>query len=344
MSDYLIDAHGFILVPTIISEPALGGFGGALIPVFLNKRPPIIDTLNGKVRISRVNPDITGALGMYTANNTWATGVFRMGTFAKPRITYKAAILYGDVNMNFYHTLPVLGEQEFNFNLKTVPLMLEALKQFNNVKWSAGLHYKFSSTRISTVNPLPSWVPQDNVKVISSQVGGVLRFDGRDNIFTPDKGIRFQSDFYWGGKAIGSDFENWRVNYSGIGYTPLSSKFVGGVRIEGQQAFGSVPFYQLPFINMRGIPTNRFQGRGTLLTEGELRWDFYKRWSIVGFTGVGAAFDSWSTMFDRSLAYNYGTGFRYLIARKFKLRMGMDFAGGPGSFGYYIVFGSSWFR
>ena len=40
LSDYVIDANGFVPVPMIITEPAVGGFGGALIPVFIKKRPP----------------------------------------------------------------------------------------------------------------------------------------------------------------------------------------------------------------------------------------------------------------------------------------------------------------
>jgi hypothetical protein len=38
------------------------------------------------------------------------------------------------------------------------------------------------------------------------------------------------------------------------------------------------------------------------------------------------------------------TGFRYLLARKFKLRVGVDIARGPEDFAYYIVFGSNWLK
>jgi hypothetical protein len=37
-----------------------------------------------------------------------------------------------------------------------------------------------------------------------------------------------------------------------------------------------------------------------------------------------------------------GAGFRYMVARKFKLRMGVDLAKGPDTWAYYIVFGTSW--
>ena len=39
-----------------------------------------------------------------------------------------------------------------------------------------------------------------------------------------------------------------------------------------------------------------------------------------------------------------GTGFRYLLARKFGAKMGMDFAASQDDFAFYFVFGSSWLR
>src|SRR5215218_11211761 len=49
LSDYIIDANGFVPVPYIITEPALGGFGGALFPVFITKRPPYYDSVKGQL-------------------------------------------------------------------------------------------------------------------------------------------------------------------------------------------------------------------------------------------------------------------------------------------------------
>src|SRR6476660_6582626 len=76
ISDYIVNAHGIVPVPVIITEPALGGFGAAIVPVYLKKRPAYVDTINGKVRVTPVAPDITGGLAMLTANGTWATAAF----------------------------------------------------------------------------------------------------------------------------------------------------------------------------------------------------------------------------------------------------------------------------
>lgn len=343
MSDYLIYANGFIIVPTVITEPALGGIGGAIVPVFLKKHAPVVDEKTGKKRI--INPDITGGIGLYTANNSWLAAGFRSGTLIKPRILYRVGAGYGSLNISLYKTLPEVGEKEFKFHFNTIPVYLQALKQFNNPKWSLGPQYLFLKTDVSLPGEnLPDFVRDKEADNISSQLGLALQFDNRDNIFTPDKGIRIQADFFWSDNMIGSDYDFWKVNYSAIGFIPITKKVIGGLRLEGVETFGDPPFYLLPSVNLRGIPGGRYQANSTLETEGEIRWDAYRRWSAVFFGGAGAAFDKWDELFDEKIHLTYGGGFRYLIARKFKLRMGIDVAKGPEEWAYYIVFGSNWMR
>lgn len=342
LSDYIIYAHGFIVVPTIITEPALGGFGGAVVPVFLKKHAPVIDE-NGKKRF--ISPDITGAIGMYTENKSWMAGAFRSATLIKPKILYRVMAGYGDMNLSFYEKLPAGKDLEFKLNFKSLIFYTQWLKQFRNTKWSAGPQYLFLNSKIDLPDlSHPSFVNPKDIKSTVSQFGGAIQFEGRDNIFTPDKGIRFQSDFFWSGDAIGSDYDAWRLNLSAIGYHPITTKLIGGLRIEGQQAFGSPPFYLRPGINLRGVPAARYQGKTSIVTEAELRWDLYRRWSLMGYGGLGSAFNDWDKAFAKPVVYNYGTGFRYLLARKFKLRMGVDVARGPEDWAYYIVFGSNWMR
>ena len=50
MSDILIDAKGFIPVPIIVTEPALGGLGGGIVPVFITKRPPAVSRGGKRMR------------------------------------------------------------------------------------------------------------------------------------------------------------------------------------------------------------------------------------------------------------------------------------------------------
>lgn len=348
LGDYVINAHGFVPVPIIITEPALGGFGGGLVPIFLKPRPPFLDTSKkGKTEITPIPPDITGAFGAYTVNNSWATGAFRSGTLVKSRIKYMIGGGYANINMSYYRTLGALGEKEFAFNIKTPAVFVQATKRIGLSNWYGGLKYMFLKTDVEYVGDRllpPDWVKEKEYSSIVSQLGLVVEFDNRDNVFTPNSGLKFHIDGIWSDNILGSDFDYGRSNYYIYAYKTLSKKVVGGFRLDGQQAYGDPPFFLYPFVDMRGIPANRYSGKADILSEMEFRWDFYRRWSIMLYGGAGKAFNEWKEFGPAAWAYAYGTGFRYLIARKFKLRMGIDVARGPEQFAWYIVFGSTWLK
>lgn len=346
LSDYIIDANGFVPVPYIITEPAVGGFGGALIPVFIKKRPPYLDSINGRLEKTIVPPDITGGIGAYTANKTWMLAGFRSGTLIKSRIKYIIGGGYGNINLSFYKTFDQLAEKELKFNIKVLPLFLQASKRIGFSRWYAGPKYLFLKTDVKYNGDkrLDSLGKTLEVNSTVSQLGALIELDKRDNIFTPDRGLKVHLDVSGSGDFLGSDYEYWRVNYYMFAYKPLSKKLVGGFRLDGQQAFGEPPFFMLPYLSMRGLPAVRYQGKADILSEIEMRWDFVKRWSLILFGGTGKAFDEWSKFSDADWITSYGSGFRYLLARKFKLRVGIDIARGPDDWAYYIVFGSNWVK
>jgi hypothetical protein len=80
------------------------------------------------------------------------------------------------------------------------------------------------------------------------------------------------------------------------------------------------------------------------VAETEWRWDFTNRWSAVGFGGAGKAIQENYTFSESPWRWAGGLGGRYLIARKLRLRAGIDVARGPEEWAYYIVLGSYWAR
>lgn len=345
MSNFLLEPSGFILIPSIITEPAIGGFGGALAPVFIKDRPPIIDSVNGKAVVKPIAPDITGMAGFATVNGTWGLVGGRSGTFIKSRIKYLLLGGYASVNISFYRQISDLGEKEFRFTIQTIPVLSRAMKRIGRSNWYAGFQYLFLQSKVeSRQENLPDFVEPLEINSLVSQLGAIIEYDGRDNVFTPDKGIKFHLDAGRSDNIFGSDYDFWRINYFSYFYYPLRHNLIGGLRIDGQQVIDDAPFYLLPFVDLRGVAAARYQGNADILTEAELRWDFVRRWSVVFYGGAGKAFDNWNKFNEAQWAYNFGSGFRYLVARKFKLRMGLDIARGPDTWAYYIVFGSGWFK
>lgn len=344
MSKFLIDLHGFLPVPMIITEPALGGFGGGVAAVFLKKRPAQIDTIRGKVKITRTAPDITGAGGMYTANNSWAVLGFRKGTWVKARSKYHIAGGLADINLSFYRTLPNGKDVGYEFNMKTTPVMAGLQREINGTYWSAGVQYMFLNTKVSSNSDDIDFVSDKEFSSLVSMPGAVIDYDGRDNIFTPNKGYRAHISYGWSDNIFGSDYDYTNLNIFGYAYFQLSKKLVGGLRYEMQEVFGDPPFYLLPYLDLRGVPIARYQGNIFSVAETELRWDVTPRWSLVGFGGTGKAYDAWSDFSKSDWIASGGAGLRYLLARLFKLRVGVDVARGPEQWAYYIVMGSAWTR
>jgi hypothetical protein len=346
LSDYIIDANGFVPVPFIITEPALGGFGGGIAPIFMKKNRPYRDSTEGHLKYTPIAPTITGAVGIYTVNKSWILGAFRSGVLRKARIKYRIAGGYANVNMSFYRTLQATGELEFKVNTKSAVGLASGIKRLGKSNWYAGLQYLFLHTEVTSANDqsLPSFIKPLEMKSNIAMLSAIIELDSRDNVFTPDKGIKFHVDAGISDNIVGSDYDFWKINYYAYMYKPFWKKFVGGLRIDGQQALSSPPFYFLPFIDMRGVPAERYQGKADILAEGELRYDVVQRWSLVFFGGTGKAFDEWSAFSDAKWVASGGLGFRYLLARKFKLRMGVDLARGPDTWAYYIVFGSNWLK
>ena len=107
-------------------------------------------------------------------------------------------------------------------------------------------------------------------------------------------------------------------------------------------ARGDVPFYQVPFIDMRGVPVGRYQDENTALAEVEGRWYFTPRWIGVAFMGAGRAWGTHESFSETNSVVSKGVGFRYLVARRLGLAVGIDVAKGPEKTAYYLQFGNAW--
>ncbi len=344
MSDWLITKKGFLPFPILITEQAVGGFGGGIVPIFISPQAPM--EFNGKMVPSM--PTITAGIAAYTLNDTWMVGGGRMGSIHKWKMRYILGGAYANVNMNFYHTFPDIGERKFEFNIRGVPVYGYLGKILRNPRWVIGMNYLFIYSKLALRggDAMPDFVKDKEMESYVSAFGAQFDFDSRDNTFTPDHGVKTYLHGRWSDPAFGSDYRYGNLEYALYWYLQYGGRkqFVNGLRFDIQQVIGSAPFFLKPFVDMRGVPAERYQGKSTILAEFEERWDFSRRWSALVFGGLGKGFDDYSEFGKADWAYGYGTGFRYLIARKLKLRLGADFAMGPEGFCYYLVFGSSWAR
>lgn len=344
LSDWIINAHGFVPVPYPVTEPALG-YGGAIVPLLISPRKPAA-AYGKRKKLAPSPPEITGAAAMYTSNKSWMVGAGRSGAIRKWGLRYSILAAYADMNLKFYKTI-LEEDREFNFNIKSAPVFLRVKKRIGYSNFHAGVQYFFTKTDAKLQdfpNGIDSLFHPGDFENISSLPGLLVEFDSRDNVFTPNKGMKAHVNGNWSNAIFGSDNDYVHLNGFGYAYLPFSDKWISGFRFDMQQVLGEIPFYFKPSIDLRGIPKGRYQGNTNMLVETEQRWNAFSRWSAVFFGGTGKAFDSFKDFGSAKWVYNYGTGIRYLIARKLGLYMGADVARGPEQFGYYIQFGNAWLK
>jgi hypothetical protein len=173
-------------------------------------------------------------------------------------------------------------------------------------------------------------------------LGGSLEHDSRDNFFSAGAGWKGSVEALFYSPDWGSDnkYETYRAQ--AFGYVPLAKSFILGAKGDVRSANGDVPFYQLPFIELRGVPVARYQDRRTLATELELRWDATPRWALLGFVGSGRAWGNDKSFSDAGTVTSGGVGFRYLVARRLGLYAGLDIAHSADTTAIYIQAGSAW--
>ncbi len=343
-SDFVLNnAVGFMPLPIVITEPALDhGIGVAAAFFHAPKEyAPDTDTTDED---EFVLPNITAVAGAVTGNDSWLIGGGHMAYWKDDTIRYEGMAGYASIHLEFFgfaggaafddgiafETEGFFTEHPFAFRWKDSNVFL-------GTSWD---YYKLES-KIDLGIGIPGIDPLE----LDTQLSGLdvfILYDTLDNPFTPNSGIEAQLSVGRKDEVIGSDFEYTIVESNVNAFWRLGSKFVLGLRFDTTNVSGDVPFFVVPFIDLRGIPAMRYQGEATLITETELRWSFHPRIGVVGFIGAGRAADSMGDISDAPSRIVRGLGIRYLAARKLGMHMGIDVAEGPDDTHWYLTFGQAW--
>lgn len=288
---------------------------------------------------------MSGAFGGLTANGTWAAGIFHMGYWKQDRLRYKGAVAKTYVNLEFYGSGLIFGDNPINMNLDAWFFVQQLKGRLGDSRFFLGGKYILFDTNNTFELPIdiPDYTGSEFASTLS-EASILLNYDSRNNVFTPTKGFFIQSTGTYSDTWFGGDALYGRLSIDAIGYFPFSNRVFVGTRFKNNYSFGDVPFYARPIVELRGVPLMKFQNRNTIEFETEVNVNITKRWSVLAFTGMGTAYKSMDEFKNGKSVRNLGTGFRYLLMRKFGARMGMDFAVSPDDFAFYIVFGSSWPR
>jgi len=343
MSDWLVNRKGFLPVPIVITEPAVG-YGGGLALMFV--RNSMRESAERAAQTGHmVPPDIfvVGAAG--TENGTRAAFGGGMVSFDEDRWRWRGGVARTDVNLEFYGIGGALDgvDRSLGYSLDGWISSQKVLRRLGESNYWFGARWIYIDfdSKLALDGRLSRLLP-DEMSQKSSGLGLALEHDSRDNIFTPSTGWVGAIDAMFYEPDFGSDttFQSYRGHV--FAYWPLAKTLVLGGRADMRAARGRVPFYQMPFIDLRGVPAQRYQDENTAVLEAELRWDFTPRWAAIGFVGTGRAWGRRTSFSEGDDVLTKGVGFRYLLAKKLGLWAGLDYARGPEEDVFYIQVGSAW--
>lgn len=338
-SGFLDAKYGFLPIVLPITEPAVGyGAGGG--PAFISK--PL-----GEAGAGFGRPNVTMVGGFGTENGSWGVVAGDLRYWLDDRLQTLAGVAYASVNLDFYGigNDAALARDPLRYNLEPAGGLLQTKYRVGTSRVWAGLSYAFAATEVSFETPAgtpgrPEFRSQSNVGGLTPS----LTFDSRDNIFTPTRGTYVEGTVGLFSEILGGDDDFQRTQVIAMHFIPLTERLFLGLRGQVAASFGDEPFYLRPFIYLRGAPAMRYQGEEMAQIEAELRWQFWKRVSVVGFVGTGATWNDFEQFKRSQSVVTGGTGLRYELARKYGIHAGVDLAFGPENTAFYIQVGSAWAR
>jgi outer membrane protein assembly factor BamA len=339
VSGFLDEKYGFLPVVIPITEPALG-YGASVGLAFISQ--PLGETRTG---FGRPDISLVGALG--TENGSRGGLVADVRHWLHDRLETQAGLTHLSVNLDFHGIGRDgrLDDHPLHYNLSPTGGVVRGKFRLGESTAWAGLGYAFAVTRVTFDSPPGTPGLPDFHR--DTKMGGLtpsFTYDTRDNLFTPTRGTFVETSVGVFSRALGGDDDFQKLQLAALQYVPLLPRLYLGLRGDVAASLGDSPFYVRPFLSLRGAPIMRYQGEEIAQLEAELRWQFWKRFSLVGFAGVGTAWNDVARFHATQTITTGGVGFRYEIARRYGIHAGLDVAFAPDNAAVYVQVGSAWAR
>jgi hypothetical protein len=169
-----------------VTEPAVGYGGGAAALFFhRNEAPP------GESTGKRTPPDISLVAAFGTENGSKGGALGHLGFTDDRNWRYAGGAGKASVNLTWYGTPDPGG---LAFNLDGTFGGIDVRRRLMSTEWWVGMRYigaRFAS-RFGAAEPAVLASSEHEGTAISG-LGPVLEYDSRDNIFTPNHGMRLQA-------------------------------------------------------------------------------------------------------------------------------------------------------
>jgi hypothetical protein len=174
-------------------------------------------------------------------------------------------------------------------------------------------------------------------------IGPAMTWDERDNVLNPTKGFYWDIRYSFYSQHFGSTNEYHRLIVDFRKYFLLnhSNHQILAVQVFNNFVRGDAPFKELAEFGgprvLRGYYRGRFRDNYVSALQAEYRLHLVQRLGMVAFAGVAKVYDPAHVNFD-DLHTSWGAGLRYMINKKERLNLRIDWGyGDPDRPGYFYL-------
>jgi hypothetical protein len=336
-------------LPIFLTEPAFGyGLGvglGYIHPPQKNAATAVVPSLQTPQSVAsgrhgqKPPPDITGVVGGYTDKGTWFGAAGHSASWRDDTIRYAGGLVYADVKSTYY-----ILDRPLDFSLEGFALLQDLKFRLGGSRFFLGgkLLYLETESAFDFTPGVDTEITVDDIASSDVGIAADVSFDARDNVFTPNTGQLLQLTAWRHDEGLGGDYNYWRGILKALSFHELFPQLILGLRLEASAVDGRPPFYAYPWVNLRGIPALRYQGKRVGVAEAELRWNILPLWAVVGFAGMGKVYGDDAALETQDNIVAGGIGGRYLFMPDEGLWLGVDLARGPEDTYMYITVGHAW--
>jgi len=153
----------------------------------------------------------------------------------------------------------------------------------NYLKFNFGLsftHFRLEEDQNSIADDI-IFTKDGNKKLNLAHIKGGVSLDKRDHLTTPFKGYYFIVSGNYSPRVFKDVYNFGRITADFRGYLGHKTNISMALRVRGEKVFGdSYPFFESAFLgganSLRGYPSERFAGDGSLMCSAELRLKLFK--------------------------------------------------------------------
>jgi outer membrane protein assembly factor BamA len=254
---------------------------------------------------------------------------------------------YGTVKMDFFGIGNGAGNEGFAIPIEQAGYFLtpEVLyRVWDQFYLGLGFRYINLETTIRAPGDHPS-IPEIQLDIVTSGIRLLAQYDTRDNALNAHSGTFFELNSNFARRSLGGTFSYEQYSASYNKYVPIAENMVIAIRVSLCHTSNAIPFFDLCLFgnksDLRGYITGQYRDRNLVAAQAEYRWQFYERFGMVAFAGIGSVAPKIDEFNTDNLLPSTGFGLRFMASEDHRVNIGIDYAFGRESQALYFRIGEA---